>query len=199
MTYFKYLIIGGGMSADSAVTGIREHDSKGAIAMISSEPDPPYDRPPLTKGLWKNKPLDSIWRKTAQQNVDLHLGRNVEIIDPATRSVTDIGENTYGYDKLLIATGGTPKQLPFGKDHILYFRTVSDYRKLRELCERGQHFAVVGGGFIGSELAAALTMNKKAVTMVFPGLGICQHMFPPDLCQFCDSILPRQRRSGAER
>jgi len=98
--------------------------------------------------------------------------------------VTDFEGNTYGYDKLLIATGGTPKQLPFGKDHILYFRTVSDYRKLRELCERGEHFAVIGGGFIGSELAAALTMNKKEVTMLFPGQGICQHMFPPDLCQF---------------
>jgi len=78
MTHCKYLIIGGGMSADSAVTGIRESDSKGTIAMIGSEPDPPYDRPPLTKGLWKDKPLDSIWRKTAQQNVDLHLGRTVE-------------------------------------------------------------------------------------------------------------------------
>ena len=184
MTNYKYLIIGGGMTADSAVNGIRERDPKGSIGILSSEGDGPYDRPPLTKGLWKDKPLESIWRNTNQHNVDLHLGRTAMALDPASKSVTDAGGNVYIYEKLLVATGGAPKTLPFGGDHIIYFRTVADYRRLRALCEQGRHFAVIGGGFIGSELAAALNLQQKEVTMIFPGNGICQHLFPSDLSQF---------------
>jgi len=195
MTNYKYLIIGGGMTADAAVSGIREGDPKGTIAIVGSEPDPPYDRPPLTKGLWKDKPLDSIWRHTAQQNADLLLGRTVASIDTAARSVTDGGGNVYSFEKLLLATGGSPKRLPFGDEHILYFRTVADYRRLRELCERGRRFAVIGGGFIGSELAAALAMNKKEVVMVFPGKGICERMFPADLSEFVTNYY---REKGVE-
>ena len=76
MPKYKYLIVGGGMTADAAVQGIREIDSTGTIGLISMENDPPYDRPPLTKGLWKDKSLDSIWRSAAKQNAQLHLGRD---------------------------------------------------------------------------------------------------------------------------
>ena len=74
MRSYKYLIIGGGMTADAAVSGIRELDTKGSIGMISSDADPPYNRPPLTKGLWKDKPLDSVWRHTEERHVDLSPG-----------------------------------------------------------------------------------------------------------------------------
>ncbi|HQE19757.1 MAG TPA: hypothetical protein PK607_14755, partial [Aggregatilineales bacterium] len=73
--YYDYLIVGGGMTGDAAVQGIREVDPAGSIGMISAEQEPPYNRPPLSKGLWKGKPLDGIWRNTGQQGVDLHLGR----------------------------------------------------------------------------------------------------------------------------
>jgi 3-phenylpropionate/trans-cinnamate dioxygenase ferredoxin reductase component len=71
MTNYDYLIIGGGMTAAAAVDGIREVDSTSGIGMISTEPDPPYDRPPLSKALWKGKPLDSIWRKPKNNLVDV--------------------------------------------------------------------------------------------------------------------------------
>jgi NADPH-dependent 2,4-dienoyl-CoA reductase/sulfur reductase-like enzyme len=74
--------------------------------------------------------------------------------------------------------------LDFGGDDIIYFRTLADYRRLRELTTKGKRFAVIGGGFIGSELAAALAMNHKEVVMLFPGSSICQRMFPSDLSQF---------------
>ena len=59
---YDYLIVGAGMTADAAVRGIRKHDAKGSIAVVGAEADPPYNRPPLTKALWKREPLDSIWR-----------------------------------------------------------------------------------------------------------------------------------------
>ncbi len=184
MRNYRYLIVGGGMTADAAVSGIREIDPKGSIGIISADSAPPYDRPPLTKALWKGKPLDSIWRHTENRNVDLFLERTVNVIDTQHKSVADDRKEVFSFDKLLLATGGSPRQLPFGGDDIIYFRTVGDYRRLRDLTTKGKRFAVLGGGFIGSELAAALAMNQKEVVMLFPGGAICERMFPPDLSSF---------------
>lgn len=184
MPKFKYLIVGGGMTADAAVQGIREVDSSGAIGLISSENDPPYDRPPLTKGLWKDKSLDSIWRSAAKQNATLHLGRTVKTVDVKQKQVTDDKGTNYSYDKLLLATGGSPKLLPFGSEQIIYYRTAEDYRRLRASTEKHSRFVVIGGGFIGSEIAAALAMNGKKVTLIFPGPGIGNRMYPASLSQF---------------
>src|SRR5689334_12738396 len=108
MPDYKYLIVGGGMTADAAVRGIREVDKDGSIGLISAESEPPYNRPPLTKQLWKGKPIDKIWRGTDKLGVDLHLNCRVEALDVAARRVTDVEAKTYGYEKLLLATGGTP-------------------------------------------------------------------------------------------
>ena len=67
MKNYQYVIVGGGMTADAAVHGIRERDKTGTIAVLCGEKHPPYDRPPLSKKLWTGKPLDSIWRKTADR------------------------------------------------------------------------------------------------------------------------------------
>ena len=188
MRKYDYLIIGGGMTADAAVSGIREVDSKGSVGLISSESDPPYDRPPLTKGLWKDKPLDSVWRHTEDRKVDLHLQRTAKTIDVQLKTVVDDRNDSYSFGKLLLATGGSTRRLPFGGEDIIYFRTLADYRGLRKLAAKGRRFAVIGGGFIGSELAAALTLNQAQVVMIFPGNGICHHMFPPDLSQFLNEF-----------
>jgi len=184
MEHYKYLIIGGGMTADAAALGIREVDPSGSIGLIGAEPDPPYDRPPLSKKLWKGKPIEIIWRGTRDKGVDLHLGRTVRSLDPANKVATDDEGDTYTYEKLLLATGGTPRRLSFGGEDVIYYRTVQDYRKLRALSEEKQRFAVIGGGFIGSEIAAALAMNGKEVTMLFPDGGIGWRLFPPDLSRF---------------
>lgn len=183
MPHYKYLIIGGGMTADAAVKGIREVDSSGTIGVISMEADPPYDRPPLTKGLWKDKQLESIWRHTDKEKVEFHPGRRVETLDLQGKRAMDDRHNPYTFDKLLLATGGRPRRLPFGDDQIIYYRTVADYRRLRALTEKNKRFAVIGAGFIGSEIAAALAMNGKEVVMVFPGKGIGGRVFPEDLSQ----------------
>jgi len=195
MRSYKYLIIGGGMTADAAVGGIRELDTEGSIGMISSDADPPYNRPPLTKGLWKDKPLDSVWRHTEKQHVDLFQGRTAVGIDVKEKTVTDDNQEVYSYGKLLLATGGAPRRLPFGGEDIIYFRTLGDYRRLRELTANGRRFAVIGGGFIGSELAAALAMNQREVVMLFPGNGICDRVFPSSLSQFLNEYY---RQKGVE-
>ena len=172
------------MAADAAVHGIRSVDTSGSIALVSAEPDKPYDRPPLSKGLWNGKELDSIWRKTDEQSVSLFLGRTVTEIQPEKKEAVDSNGNRYSWEKLLLATGGAPRRLPFDNDHIVYFRTLADYRRLRALAEKHERFAVIGGGFIGSEIAAALARNGKKVVMIFPGSGIASRVFPADLSSF---------------
>jgi NADPH-dependent 2,4-dienoyl-CoA reductase/sulfur reductase-like enzyme len=195
MAHFKYLIIGGGMTADAAVRGIRELDADGSIGLIGEESDPPYNRPPLSKGLWKGKPVEKIFRKTADRAVELFLGRRVQQINPLEKSVLDNRNESFTYEKLLLATGGSPRKLQFGGDDINYFRTLKDYKNLRELNGQNKHFGVIGGGFIGSEITAALNKSGEKVTMVFPEIGIGARLFPEDLALFINDYY---REKGVE-
>ena len=149
------------------VGGIRREGGS-RIGLVSAEAHPPYNRPPLSKGLWKGKPLESIWRQTESQGVILHLRRTAQHLDPQNRRVTDDQGTVYGYDKLLLATGGAPRRLPFGSGQIIYFRSLDDYECLRALTAKGQRFAVIGGGFIGSEVAASLRQKGLNVVAIDP-------------------------------
>lgn len=184
MPDYRYLIVGGGMTADAAVRGIRELDSSGTIGIFAAEVDPPYARPPLSKALWKGDPLESIWKNTPDAGLTLHLGRQAMKLDLHRKTVKDDRGTEYGFGKLLLATGGTPRRLPFGGDDVIYYRTVAHYRRLRELADQRKTFAVIGGGFIGSEITAALAMNDCKVTMFFPEPGISARLFPTDLAEF---------------
>jgi len=188
MKHYRYLIIGGGLAGDAAARGIREMDSEGSIGMISMEPDPPYVRPTLSKGLWKGRPVEKIWRNTQKHGAELMLGRKVIHLDAPNKTVRDDQGDEITYDKMLLATGGSPRRLPFGGDHIIYYRNFQDYTRLRSLTEHGDHFLVIGGSFIGSEIAAALTMVGKKVTMVFPEEAIGANLFPNDLAHFLNDF-----------
>ncbi len=206
MDHYNYIIVGGGMTADAAVRGIREIDAEGSIALFSLEPDPPYNRPILSKGLWKGKPLAKGMRNTDQFRVTMFLETRIQAVDPQKKQVVDTQGHNYGYDRLLLATGGAPRRLPFGGEDIIYFRSLSDYRRLRALADLGQEFGVIGGGFIGSEIAAALKMNGKDVVMLFPEDGIGARAFPHDLSQFLNryyeekgvKVLPGEMVDGLE-
>ncbi len=194
MKHYKYLIIGGGLTGDAATRGIRELDAEGSISLISMEPDPPYMRPNLSKGLWKGRPVEKIWRKT-EERAELHLGHKATVLDPKKKTVQDDKGDEYTYDKLLLATGGSPIHLPFGDGNIIYFRDFQDYQRLRKLVDEKEHFVVIGGGFIGSEIAAALTMVGKKVTMVFLEDAIGGLVYPHDLAHHLNDYY---REKGVE-
>ena len=183
MTDFKYLIAGGGMAADAALRGIRELDADSSVGILGLEADPPYTRPMLSKGLWKGKPLEKVWRGTEKLNPEMILGRAAVKLDPQKKVVADAAGDQYGYQKLLIATGGTPNRLPFGETEIIYFRTLQDYHRLRALADERERFLVIGGSFIGSELAAALSMVGRRATLLFRGPAIAHGIFPAELAQ----------------
>jgi NADPH-dependent 2,4-dienoyl-CoA reductase/sulfur reductase-like enzyme len=184
------------MTADAACRGIRAHDPEGMIGLIGAEPDPPYSRPPLSKGLWQGKDEASIWRGTAELGVELHLGRRVTAIDRGARTVSvDDGTNV-GFERLLLATGGRPRRLVGdAAERVIDFRTLADYHRLRGLAEPGLRAVVVGGGFIGSELAAALSGAGLKVTIAFPEAGIGARLFPGELSAAVDAVY---REHGVE-
>ncbi|MGA9121048.1 MAG: FAD-dependent oxidoreductase [Bacteroidota bacterium] len=184
MIRHHYLIIGGGMTADAAVRGIRHSDQTGTIGIISGEAHLPYKRPPLSKGLWKGDPLESVWLSNAKDHATMYLSRTATGIDANAKQVIDDHQDIYSYERLLVATGGRVRTLPFNAPGIIYFRTVDDYTRLKELTEKGRSCVVIGGGFIGSEVAAALAMNGRDVTMLFPEDGIGARVYPPALSAF---------------
>ena len=175
------------MTTEAAVRGIRKIDTVGSIGILGSEPHMPYDRPPLSKALWKGAPLEKVWRTQPEQNVDAHVSTTAMSIDARNKRIVDDKGKSYGYEKLLLATGGTVRRLPFDVEGIIYFRTLDDYHALRKLTEAGEKFAVIGGGFIGSEIAAALAMNNRSVSMIFPGDSIGDRVYPPGLSRFLNS------------
>ncbi len=184
-----YVVVGTGLAAISSIEGIREHDHNGSILLIGAEPDLPYDRPPLSKQLWSGgEVIEEIFLHDrafySQEGVDLRLGTEVVALDPAASTLRDAHGTTYQYEKLLLATGGAPRRLriPGGDlQGLSYFRTLGDYRRLRHDATRGKSALVVGGGFIGSEIAAALCINGVGVNMIFPGQYLVSRVFPESL------------------
>src|SRR2546428_9348609 len=123
-----YVMGGAGTTGEAAGEATGPADPGGTLGVISAEPHPPYNRPPLSKGLWKGEPEDRIWRKAAQAGGELHLGRRAVGIDLRARTVTDDRGAAYGFKKLLLATRGTPRLLPVPSDQATYFRTLCHYR-----------------------------------------------------------------------
>jgi NADPH-dependent 2,4-dienoyl-CoA reductase/sulfur reductase-like enzyme len=187
-----YVIVGGGLAAASAVEGIRESDPAGSILLLSRENHPPYHRPPLSKDLWFGKSTidklpvhdEAFYRN---HRVELALRREVIELDPEGRQLWDDHGTAYNYDKLLLATGGRPRRLNAENadlDGVHYYRTLEDYQYLAGRIERIRHVLVVGGGFIGAEIAAALRHAGKMVTLLYPEEYPLRKVLPRDLGLF---------------
>ncbi len=188
MDTIRYLIVGGGMAGHAAAAALRAEDPGATLGLVGEEPHAPYARPPLSKGLWAGKPLDSVWLPPVDGIVRF-LGRRAVALDPRAHLVRDSDGGEYRYERLLLATGGRPRRLPFGGERVIYFRTLDDYQRLSAV--EGD-VVVIGGGFIGSELAASLASTGRRVTMVFPEPAIGARAYPVDLARFVTSYFEQR-------
>ena len=166
------VVIGAGLTAANAVQTLRESGFGGSITLVGREPHPPYERPPLTKGFLTGAdpiesafPHESDWYDT--QRIRLLTDTSAVGIDREARTVALSTGETLPYDALLIATGASPRvpDLP-GADTAFYVRTIDDSEKLKEAFQEGGRVAIVGGGWIGLEVAAAARGYGRDVTVL---------------------------------
>lgn len=172
------VIIGGGLAAATAAQTLREHGYKGAVTIIAREPEIPYQRPPLSKGFLSGKesldslfPLPASWYE--ENSVTVLTETNATSIDPDAHTVSLDNGTTLAYDKLLLATGASPRVVPFPGvelDGVHYFRTKADSVKQQELLSGGDKDVVlVGSGWIGMEIAATARELGNTVTVLGRG------------------------------
>jgi 3-phenylpropionate/trans-cinnamate dioxygenase ferredoxin reductase subunit len=190
---YDYLIIGGGMVADTAAKGIRERDPDGTIGIVGEESTAPFPRPALSKKLWTDAEFsedDAALHTVDETGATLHLGARADTLDRETKTVTTSTGDSYGYGRLLLATGGHPRQIPAlpPSDRVIYFRTLEHYHRLRGAVGAHPHVAVVGGGYVGTEIAAALVQNGCQVTLVHPEEVLGSRSFPDAIAQEIQSM-----------
>ena len=164
------MVIGGGAGSAAAVAELRKQGYDGSLTLVSAENTVPYERPPLSKGFLLGTsgqvPVkDAAWYE--QASVELILGSRATRLDLAARTVTLSGGAVLGYDQLLLATGVRPRVLPgLDGDGVCYLRTGEDAATLRDRMTAAGHVAVLGGGFIGCEVAAAAIRLGKRATIL---------------------------------
>lgn len=188
-----YVVVGAGMAGAAAVRGIRRQDPDGTIALIGSEPDAPYNRTTLSKALWRDPDTTTLetiaLRAPGLPGVTLVTGTTVVSLDRVAHTVRTASGDTYHYARLVVATGGRPRTGGIEPGpRTIHFHNLGDYKALRALADRGAHVVVVGGGFIGTELAAVLAASPATVTYVFPGASVGSRQFPPEITAHLDRV-----------
>ncbi len=185
------MIVGGGLAAASAVDGIRELDPSGSIALVTDEPEPPYQRPPLSKEFiqYPDVPRSLLYVKPEgwfeeQDGIELVTRQKVLVLDPADMSVTTARGNEFRAPRILLATGGRARQLDIpGSDlpGVFALRTVEDSEAIREAAISSTRAALIGAGFVGMELAASLTAHDVSSTVVEKLDRVWAGVLPPEL------------------
>lgn len=172
--HFEYLIIGGGLTAATAMKELVKRQPGASIGLIAEESEPPYNRPPLSKEFLLGKvPRERVFllgREFYEENgIHLAMGRRATAIDTAHRRVRMDDANEMGYDQLLIASGCTARRLTCpgaGLGELYYLRTLREAEALRRAADSGRQAVVIGGGFIGLEVASVLSQLDVSVTIV---------------------------------
>ncbi|HCT80474.1 MAG TPA: FAD-dependent oxidoreductase [Micromonosporaceae bacterium] len=169
-----FVIVGASLAGVNAAETLRSEGYTGDLIMIGDEPEPPYERPPLSKGyLLGNQERSSVFAHPfdwyRENAVDLRLGQRVTAVSLDAHTVTLSSGDSVGYDKLLLATGASPRRLNVAgvdQSHVRYLRTLADSEALRAQMRLGLHVAVIGAGWIGLETAAAFASNGAQVAIV---------------------------------
>ncbi len=167
------VVVGGGLAAGTVVTELREGGYDGPLALYTDEAHPPYERPPLSKDFLLDKgPLSAAlvhpedWY--AQHGVDLHTSTRVSAVDPARHTLTAAGNET-SYSQLVLATGSRARHLPLADDtgaEVHYLRQWADAERLRAALTEGSRIGLIGGGWIGLEVASAARKHGVEVVIL---------------------------------
>ena len=174
----EFVIIGGGVAAAKAAEGLRAAGGEGAAVVLTAESELPYERPPLSKeflrgeaGREKTRTHDEAWYR--HHDVEVLLATRASTLDPATRTVTtEVGDQLRYGRGVVLATGAQPNRLGLpgeDLDGVYYLRTVDDAERLRAAISRAESMVVIGGGFIGAEVAASATQMDTRVTLLERG------------------------------
>jgi 3-phenylpropionate/trans-cinnamate dioxygenase ferredoxin reductase component len=167
------VVVGGGLAAGKALETLRDAGFDGRVVLVAQEQHLPYERPPLSKGyLLGDQELDSTFVHAAtwydEHGIDLRLGITATAVDVERHTVT-VAEEDLGYDRLLIATGATVRRLPAAHESdapVSYLRTIEDSTRIKAALLPGRRVTVIGGGWIGLEVAAAARTAGCEVTVV---------------------------------
>jgi len=173
----KYLLIGGGLASSQAAKELRDHDAEGAITLVGAEPYLPYDRPPLSKEFMRGeKPRDQLFFDSEQEfhsrRISGRTGVAIQRLHAGDKTAELNDGETITFEKAFIATGGRPVRLnlPGGQlGGVHYLRTLDDATQISAEAREGARAVMIGGGFIGLELAASLTQRGVHVTLIEAG------------------------------
>jgi 3-phenylpropionate/trans-cinnamate dioxygenase ferredoxin reductase subunit len=196
-----FVIVGAGECGARAAFALREKGFEGDITLIGGEPVAPYERPPLSKeGLAHaaEPKFVAALERYAEQRIDLRLGIDVIDIDPTAKVVTLAGGEELGYDKLLLATGASARAFPglgATNERVRALRTHADACALRSALHPDQHIAIIGGGFIGLELAATARKLGAAVTVIEGLPRVLKRGVPEEIAEV---ITERHRQEGVD-
>jgi 3-phenylpropionate/trans-cinnamate dioxygenase ferredoxin reductase subunit len=186
------VIIGAGQAAGQAAASLRQGKYEGSITILGNETQPPYQRPPLSKQYLSGElGMDRVMVRPEKfyvdQDITLHTGTRVESIDSSAKTVTTSSGDSYEYDKLLIATGSRPRILTIpGSDlsGIHYLRTIDDVDGIREAMQTAKKICIVGGGYIGLEVAAVAVTSGLQVTVLEMEDRILQRVTTPEMSEY---------------
>ena len=200
MERIPYVIIGGGLAATAAIDAIRRRDKTGRLALIGAEVHLPYDRVPLSKDylLGRMEREDVFLRRPRvyeRHRVERFLGQSATAMNVGTRTVTLENGDEVGFEKLLLATGGRPRRLSItgaDLDGIHYLRTLEDSDALRAAMANARRAAVVGGGFIGCEVATAFAQSGLQTTLIEVTPAPLSLVLDAETSAFIASFLSRQ-------
>jgi transaldolase len=201
MQKFELVIAGGGLAAARAIKCYRESGGRGQIALLSKESDLPYHRPALSKRYLRGETTDARFAEDAafyrDHDVEVLLETTVTGVDAGSRTVATDG-GTFQYNKLLIATGATPRRLEVSGaelEAVYALRTLRDSQAIRAAARSAEQAVVVGGGFIGMEVAASLRQLGLAVTLIHLGRGLFDQFRSSELS---DELVTLYREHGVE-
>jgi 3-phenylpropionate/trans-cinnamate dioxygenase ferredoxin reductase subunit len=194
-----FVIVGGGLAGGKAAAHLREQGFDGHLVLITAEPERPYERPPLSKDYLRGeagreKAYVNDTQFYAAEGVELLTNTTVDALDARAGSVMLSTGNSLSFDKLLLATGAEPRRLdvPGGElEGIHYLRTFADSDAIRDRLRDGVHIAVVGAGWIGSEVAASARTRGAEVTLIDPLPLPNARIFGPEIGTFYRDVHAR--------